>query len=431
MSRRLLAIVEGRSMGELSYDERRDSISFRYDEEWTSLRDSFPLSLSMPMANPLHRDAVVRPFIEGLLPDNDEVLARWGRRHHVSPRNPFRLLEFVGEDCAGAVQFVVPDRAERWDGSKARRKVVWLSEQELSERIQELKDDHSAMRRIGDRGQFSLAGAQPKLGLYWDESNKRWGIPEGATPTTHILKPNVGDFEDYDRNEHFCLRLAKRIGLAAASSKIDTVGGIPVIVVERFDRTWKGRSLFRVHQEDMCQALGISPRSKYQREGGPSAKDIFSLIRDSSGRPRVDELRFLDAMIFNWLIKGTDAHAKNYGFLHAGDHQVRLAPLYDLSSYLPYEKPKEERKVRMAMKIGGEYAWWKIGPRQWETASREWGIERDLVFAHVCLISERLLVGCDDVRREMNAELGKSGKTIDRLVRGIKANSEDALRLFS
>jgi len=42
-----------------------------------------------------------------------------------------------------------------------------------------------------------------------------------------------------------------------------------------------------------------------------------------------------DALVFNWLIAGTDAHAKkNYGFLFAGD-QIRLASLYDITSVLP------------------------------------------------------------------------------------------------
>jgi hypothetical protein len=36
------------------------------------------------------------------------------------------------------------------------------------------------------------------------------------------------------------------------------------------------------------------------------------------------QARFADALIWNWVIGGTDAHAKNYSLLLAGD-QVRLA----------------------------------------------------------------------------------------------------------
>jgi hypothetical protein len=46
--------------------------------------------------------------------------------------------------------------------------------------------------------------------------------------------------------------------------------------------------------------------------------------------------RFAGALAFNWLIASTDAHAKNYGLLLAG-RQIRLAPLYDIASILPYD----------------------------------------------------------------------------------------------
>jgi serine/threonine-protein kinase HipA len=60
---------------------------------------------------------------------------------------------------------------------------------------------------------------------------------------------------------------------------------------------------------------------------------------------------FADALIWNWLIAGTDGHAKNYSLLLAGD-QVRFAPLYDIASALPYGT--HEKKLRLAMKIGGD-----------------------------------------------------------------------------
>jgi serine/threonine-protein kinase HipA len=66
----------------------------------------------MPLIVKEHGHRVVEAFLWGLLPDNDAVLSRWGRRFRVSPRNPFRLIEHVGEDCAGAVQFARPDRLE-------------------------------------------------------------------------------------------------------------------------------------------------------------------------------------------------------------------------------------------------------------------------------------------------------------------------------
>ena len=73
---------------------------------------AYPLSLSMPLVVAEHEHARVEPWLWGLLPDNEAILALWGQRFHVSPRNAFALLGAVGEDCPGAVQLVRPDRVD-------------------------------------------------------------------------------------------------------------------------------------------------------------------------------------------------------------------------------------------------------------------------------------------------------------------------------
>ena len=111
MTEPLEAIHDGRRVGRLTYSD--DRLTFAYDDEWRGDSDAFPLSLSMPLVRPEYPDEVTRPFISGLLPDDAEVLRRWGQKFQVSPRNPFRLLAHVGEECAGAVQFVPLERASR------------------------------------------------------------------------------------------------------------------------------------------------------------------------------------------------------------------------------------------------------------------------------------------------------------------------------
>ena len=143
--------------------------------------------------------------------------------------------------------------------------------------------DSQACRRLGagrlesDTGQFSLAGSQAKTALY--RVNDRWGVPDAPTPTTHIIKPETGRIPHIAANEHFCLQLARQCRLPAALSEAEVVGGIPVIIVERFDRIRAGGIVRRVHQEDMCQALAT--REKYQQSGGPGIFDIMELLQFS------------------------------------------------------------------------------------------------------------------------------------------------------
>jgi serine/threonine-protein kinase HipA len=181
MSDELIVLLGGRRAGMLTRG------AFAYDDSYRALPTAIPLSLSMPVADRTHPGVVVRAFCEGLLPDNDRVLERWGRDFHVSAGNPFALLRHVGEDCAGAVQFVRPERV---DMLLARQGTVDpLSEGQLAERIRALRRDPSAWH-LASAGQFSLAGAQAKTALYLDRSTGMWGDPSGATPTTH---PQTGD----------------------------------------------------------------------------------------------------------------------------------------------------------------------------------------------------------------------------------------------
>src|SRR5208282_4285018 len=181
-------------------------------------------------------------------------------------------------------------------------KLAWLSEDEIAERLRALRADHSAWRAATDTGQFSLAGAQPKTALLFERG--RWGVPSGRTPTTHILKPPTGEWDGHAENEHFCLLLARASRLVVPNSSVGRFGDEMAIVIERYDRLRSAGGWLRVHQEDMCQALGLHPARKYEKDGGPGVRRIADFLREHSSNPGGDVQAFLDATAFNWLIAG-------------------------------------------------------------------------------------------------------------------------------
>lgn len=394
----LVLIAGDRRMG--TVHRRAGRLSLAYDETWTGWSGAWPLSLSMPLASPEHSHRSVESFLWGLLPDNEAVIGRWARQFQVSPRNPFALIGAVGEDCAGAVQFVKPERLEGFV-SGGEDAVDWLTEADVAERLRALREDQTAWRATRDNGQFSLAGAQPKTALLFD--GDRWGVPSGRTPTTHILKPPTGDFDGHAENEHLCLNLARRLGLPAASSRVGRFGDEIAIVVQRYDRRRIGDRFVRVHQEDFCQALSHPPQNKYQNEGGPGVKDCVALLTVASSAVPEDIDAFLDAVVFNWIIAGTDAHAKNYSVLIAGQGQVRLAPLYDVSSALPYPK-LDYQKLKLAMKLGGEYRLRDLGARHVGRMAGEVRQNPDRWMARARSMADAIPEAVEAVASEMEAE---------------------------
>ncbi len=389
--------------------EKGGRLSFTYEASWQDRADALPLSVSMPLAVSRHEHSVVEPWLWGLLPDNELILERWARRFHASARNAFSLLAHVGKDCPGAVRLL--SHEERSAEASAAGDVMWLTEREVAERLRHLREDVSAWRARGDTGQFSLAGAQPKTALIWD--GQRWGVPSGRIPTSHILKPGIFGLDASAENEHFCLVLARALGLPAAHSHVADIEGERAIVVERYDRAWLGRTLRRVHQEDLCQALGVSPALKYQSEGGPSPASIVELLRAVSGKPEEDVRTFVRALLFNWLIGGTDAHAKNYSLLIGAGARVRLAPLYDVASALPY-KEIPLQKLKLAMKIGGKYRLRDIARGEWEALAKEARLPFEQLLEDGRVMAQAL----PDVSSDISAEIaqdGLSGAVMERL----------------
>ncbi len=400
-------------------------LSFTYEQSWRDADDAYPLSLSMPLAAREHEHKVVDAFLWGLLPDNERILDRWARKFQISPRNVFALISHVGEDCAGAVQFVTAERLAAIE-SGAAEPIEWLTTTDIAERLRMLREDHAAWRLPRDTGQFSLAGAQPKTALIFE--NGRWGIPSGRIPTTHILKPPTGQFSGHAENEHICLALARACGLPAAISTVTHFDQEIAIVVERYDRIRSGNQIVRVHQEDICQALAIMPTRKYQSEGGPGIKEIVELLRTHSSARDEDVATFVHAVGFNWLVAGTDAHAKNYSLLISGEPRVRLAPLYDVASILPYA-PFDVQKVKLAMKVGGEYRLRDIGLRQWQKLAREIRFDEDELIAALGTMAKQLPDQVSTIRARAHEE-GLDKSIIDRLAAALIERAEACARAF-
>ena len=412
----LIVLLDDQQIGHVS--QNRGRFTFQYTKDWLQNPSAIPLSLSMPLTQARHTDASIRPFLWGLLPDNEATLAAWGRRFSVSPRNPFVLIGHIGEDLQGAIQMVPPDQLDELRGREGTTRV---SVDVLENAFRTLMRDPGATQFTQDGGQFSLAGAQPKKALY--RVGKTWYEPRGRTPSTHILKPPIPNLVGQVENEAFCLRLAGRLGLPAPRIWIEKFGDFPVVVIERYDRVRMkganrlaldagGGQVRRVHQEDCCQALAAMPQSKYQNQGGPGINDIMQLL-SGSAKPSEDRDRFMRAQALNFVIGGSDAHAKNYALLLSRRGRFRLAPLYDIISLLPYLERR--RDCKLAMSIDGQYRFDKIAPRHWERQARTAGYTPDRMLAQIRDVIARLPDEASALQTVFASE-GLESEDLDKLI---------------
>lgn len=369
----------GRRVGVLDGSDRRD-LTFVYDDEWIESRSPTPLSLSLPVLDREHGHDRVSPYLWNLLPDDERVIERWARQADCRATDVFGLLSWVGSDVAGAARYLAPavPLAAEPAGRHPR------GEAEVAEMLRRVAD-RPAWTAVSEPGRWSLAGAQAKIALARDPDTGGWSQPSGAAPTTHILKPAIGGLDDHDVNEHLCLAAANRLGLNAAGTEVVSFEDQRALVVTRYDRPG---GVVRVHQEDMCQALGVHPSLKYENDGGPTVEDMARVLRTHVIDRADDQVAALcRAVAYDWLVLAPDTHAKNRSVLLSG-RQVRLAPMYDVASALPYDD--HPRKLKLAQKVGGEYRVTVIDGRHWDRLAAEVGVDAGWMRSTVVDLAERL-----------------------------------------
>ena len=349
----LNVFLNARHVGQL-VRERNGAVSFTYDPAWLGWDHRMPISLSLPLQRDRFVGAPVMAVFENLLPDSEPIRRRVAERVGAAGTDAFSLLSEIGNDCVGALQFLP-------DGEEPQPLDVLTGEPVTDEQIcATLKDLDVTPLGIRKENSFriSIAGVQKKTALL--RQNGQWIEPTGTTPTTHIIKPQIGklnngmDLSNSVENEYLCLKLMEGFGLHAAQTEIMTFGDQKALVIERFDRRWteKGK-LIRLPQEDCCQALSVPSTQKYQNEGGTGIVEIMKILRRSDN-PTKDRLDFFKANILFWLMGATDGHAKNFSISLLPGGRFHMTPFYDVLTLQPTVDARQiERKdFRLAMRLG-------------------------------------------------------------------------------
>ena len=375
MTAKLIVLLDNEIVGYLWLDGRK-RFCFQYGKEWLAT-SKIPLSLSIPLREEPYLDDEPHAFFANLLPEQKirEVVAR---NLGVSLQNDFGLLEKIGGDCAGAVSLYP-------EGARLPREETYtsLTTPELVKIIRQLPQRPLLAGEAGFR--LSLAGAQKKLPIYF--SGEEFQLTHGGAPSNYIIKPPMEVLDGTVENEAFCMALAGEAGLDVPQSFIYELDGLRVFIVKRYDRTISNNGIRRLHQEDFCQALNISPEYKYEYEGGPSFVQCVNLIRSKSSRSGKDVVSILDWLIFNFLVGNSDAHGKNVSFLLLPQGPV-LAPFYDLISTRIYGH--FGLAEGLAMGIAGESNTEAVQRKHWEALAKELNIKPKFILSRVLVMADKI-----------------------------------------
>ncbi len=366
-----------------------DAWTLAYTPAWLADPDAYPLSPALPLAPPAggHRSASVRRFLENLLPEGralDIVASVRG----VAKTNVHGLIQALGTETTGAFRFLAPHE----DGARPPDEHPWrvVTLDELDQRIAQRAE--RPFVEWGGKVRMSIAGYQDKLPVFLEGDLARGGrlvLPDYPLASTHLLKPqpDQAGVAHMVVNEHFCMSLARDLGLPAAQVAILRTPR-PVLVVTRFDRVVRhgagGVAVDRRHVIDACQAADLPVSYKYERHIGSGPE--VAAYRDGMSLPRLFEqlqhvtrkaaarLEMLRWALFQFVIGNCDAHGKNFSF-HVQPAGLANAPWYDLVSVVQYPQFSHE----LAMAFGDEFNLDEVRAYALADFAHRCGIDRQLL----------------------------------------------------
>lgn len=354
-------------------------LTFRYTERWLATQGAFPLSLTLPLAAASYPSEIISPWLANLLPE-EEQLRILTRSLGLDRADTLALLAAIGGDTAGALSFGVPTDPSAWDWTPLTELYAVSDPQEALER--HFEDLGRRPFLVGEEGvRQSLAGGQKKSALAalspegapvlrLPEPDDVLAVPRNGAPSTIIVKPDNPNLPGVTENEVFCLRLAQAIGIKAAQTTVLASRKRTAICALRYDRrVGRGGQVQRIHQEDFAQANGVPPGRKYER-GSLPGPDLKRLLATGRALPPADALALLDQTIFNILVANTDAHAKNSSILLPVGAPPRLAPLYDVSTILPWPHVSQHFAQNLAGKRRKPES---MAGRHWDSIAQDMG----------------------------------------------------------
>ena len=309
---------------------------FRYGDRYLERRDAIAFDpFKLPLGNAVQEFTKLKG-IPGAV--RDASPDAWGRRviEHKLQRSPGDLEEIDyllsgPQDGAGDLSFglkLEPPAAQR----RYNRTYQLADLVAAAEAIEEGKPVPEQLLDQLEPG-TSMGGARPKATI--EDGDRLW-----------IGKfPEKADRCNLQRIEYATIELARRCGIAACNTRVESIGERDVLMVERFDRTRAESGYLRFGLVSGFTLLDCD--ENYPDRERWSYPLLADELRRWSEKPTDDRVELFRRMVFNAAVTNNDDHPRNHAVRRTA-RGWRLTPAYDL---VPAPLVSLERRD-LAMTVG-------------------------------------------------------------------------------
>jgi serine/threonine-protein kinase HipA len=250
--------------------------------------------------------------------------------------SPLSLLSVVGRNAIGRVK-VAPEGADPTQAPMS------------FELTDILRGDNSEAAFVDLVRRYAVSGVSGVVPKFLSPSTLE-PFGKGTLQTDrYIIKGTTSRFPGVAVNEHLCMEVSRRAGIATALTELSDDG--QALVVHRFDFEYEGMK--RLGMEDLCSLLLLRPENKYES----TWERVVNRIGETVGLP---ERRFAalsqlaDLLLLTYALRNADCHTKNIALLYGSRDDVRLAPVYDMLTINVYD---DYAKNPPGMSVGGSSKW--------------------------------------------------------------------------
>jgi serine/threonine-protein kinase HipA len=320
--------------GQLWARRRRatESASFSYAPSYLSTPGAYALDPALPLVLGQVQTSVDQAMFGAF---TDCAPDRWGRRLITRAEKQRARREGNTERSFGEIDYLLGvsdllrQGALRFRDPEAGR---FLSEEtaippladlpsllkaaDAAERDEATESELAALLKGGS----SLGGARPKVHVL--DRHGRLAIAKFPSP--------LNDDWDVMRWEAVALQLARDAGIRVADWAIHPIGDHAVLIVDRFDRSNENRIGY------------VSAMTMLEARDGDQASyiDIAGVIEEHSPNSTADLRELWRRVAFSVLIRNTDDHLRNHGFVRTSSSGWALSPAFDLNPN-PRPGPKQ------------------------------------------------------------------------------------------
>lgn len=309
---------------------------FRYGDRYLERKDAVAFDpFQVPLGNGVYEFTKLKG-IPGAV--RDAGPDAWGRRviEHKLERSPADLeeLDYLlhgPQDGAGYLTFgdTVEPRASKHRYNRTHQLADLVAAAEAIEEGRQVPEHILEQLEPGT----SMGGARPKATI--EDGDRLW-----------VGKfPQKDDRFNLQRVEHATLQLARRCGVDVCTSRLQSMGGREVLMIERFDRRHTESGYLRF---GLVSAFTMLDADEYHLDRGRWSYPLLAdQLRRWSEKPNEDRIELFRRMVFNAAITNNDDHPRNHAVRRTA-HGWLLTPAYDL---VPVSLVNPERRD-LAMIVG-------------------------------------------------------------------------------